>query len=89
MTSSKKLKSVPPMDDAQLSAFWEKHEPEEFEGWEIDGLDFKRPTKKLIQLRLDPRDVRIIDRESKRSGIDRAQLIRSWVKEKIRQVEKS
>jgi hypothetical protein len=32
--------------------------------------------------------VRIIDRESKRSGIDRAQLIRSWVKEKIRQVEK-
>ena len=89
MISSKKLKSVPPMDDDQLSAFWEKHEPEEFEGWETGDLDFKRPSKKLIQLRLDPRDVRIIDRESKRSGIDRAQLIRSWVKEKIRQVGKS
>lgn len=50
-------------------------------------LDFKRPPKKLIQLRLDPKDVRIIDRESKRSGIDRAQLIRSWVKEKIRHME--
>jgi hypothetical protein len=88
MVSSKKLKSVPPMDDDQLAAFWEKHEPEAFEGWEKGSLDFKRPSKKLIQLRLDPRDVRIIDRESKRSGIDRAQLIRSWVKEKIRQVEK-
>ena len=46
-------------------------------------VKFTRPPKKLIQLRLDPRDVRIIDRESKRSGIDRAQLVRSWVKEKI------
>ena len=46
-------------------------------------MKFTRPPKKLIQLRLDPRDVRIIDRESKRSGIDRAQLVRSWVKEKI------
>ena len=40
------------------------------------------PPKKLIQLRLDPNDVRYIDRESKRTGIDRAQLVRSWVKEK-------
>jgi hypothetical protein len=57
------------------------------EGWEKGDLDFRRPPKKLIQLRLDPKDVRIIDRESKRSVIDRAQLIRSWVKEKIRHME--
>jgi hypothetical protein len=49
-------------------------------------LKFKRPPKKLVQLRLEPRDIRIIDRESKRSGIDRAQLVRSWVKEKIRRI---
>jgi len=89
MNSRKKLSDVPPMNDDQLAGFWEKHEPEEFDGWEEGNLDFKRPPKKLIQLRLDPRDVRIIDRESKRSGIDRAQLIRSWVKEKISQMEKS
>jgi len=89
MSSAKKLSGVPPMDDDHLAVFWEKHEPEEFEGWENGDLDFKRPPKKLIQLRLDPKDVRIIDRESKRSGIDRSQLIRSWVKEKIRQMEGS
>jgi hypothetical protein len=88
MSSSKKLSDVPPMNDDQLAAFWEKHEPEEFEGWEKGNLDFKRLPKKLIQLRLDPKDVRIIDRESKRSGIDRSQLIRSWVKEKIRKMER-
>lgn len=89
MKSSKKLSAIPPMDDDQMAGFWEKHEPEEFEGWQEGNLDFKRPPKKLIQLRLDPKDVRIIDRESKRSGIDRAQLIRSWVKEKINQMVES
>ena len=89
MASRKKLSNVPPMDDDRLTQFWDNHEPEEFEGWEKGDLDFKRPPKKLIQLRLDPKDVRVIDRESKRSGIDRSQLIRSWVKEKIRQMEGS
>jgi len=86
-SSKKKLSDLPPMSDDQLADFWEKHEPEELEGWKKGDLDFRRPPKKLIQLRLDPKDVRIIDRESKRSGIDRAQLIRSWVKEKIRHME--
>jgi len=84
MVKSKKLSDVPVMNDKELSGFWENHEPEDFEGWNEVDLRFTRPPKKLIQLRLDPRDVRIIDRESKRSGIDRAQLVRSWVKEKIR-----
>ncbi|NVM22932.1 MAG: hypothetical protein HWN68_14275 [Desulfobacterales bacterium] len=60
------------MNDKELEAFWEKNEPEDFEGWQEGTLKFVRPPKKLIQLRLDPGDVRIIGRESKRSGIDRA-----------------
>ena len=76
------------MNDEELADFWEKHEPEAFNDWEEGGLEFKRPPKKLIQRRLDPRDVRVIDRESKQSGIDRAQLFRSWVKERINQLEK-
>jgi hypothetical protein len=81
-----KLKNVTKLSsksDQELEKFWEKHEPEDFEGWQKGNLNFKRPAKKLIQLRLDPGDVRVIDRESKRTGIDRAQLVRSWVKEKI------
>ena len=88
MKPSKKVLDVPPMNDEKLEKFWDKNEPEDFEGWQEGTLKFTRPPKKLIQLRLDPRDIRIIDRESKHSGIDRAQLVRSWVKEKIRHIEK-
>ncbi len=84
MSNSKKVSDLPAMNDDDLARFWESREPEDFEGWQDGEIKFTRPRKKLIQLRLDPRDVRIIDRESKRSGIDRAQLVRSWVKEKIR-----
>ena len=88
MKPSKKLSDIPAMNDEELEDFWEKNQPEDFKGWQEGTLRFTRPPKKLIQLRLDPRDVRIIDRESKRSGIDRAQLVRSWVKEKISHIEK-
>jgi len=88
MKPSKRLSDIPPMNDEDLENFWEKNQPEDFEGWQEGTLRFTRPPKKLIQLRLDRRDVRIIDRESKRSGIDRAQLVRSWVREKISYIEK-
>jgi len=88
MTKAKKLSEVPILDDEALGDFWEKHEPEDFGDWEEGSLDFRRPLKKLIQLRLDPGDVRIIDRESRQTGIERAQLVRSWVKEKINLLEK-
>ena len=89
MKKTKKVSDIPPMNDENLEKFWGGHEPEDFEGWEEGTLKFTRPPKKLIQLRLEPRDIRIIDRESKLSGIDRAQLVRSWVKERIRQIVKA
>jgi len=88
MKPTKKVSNISPMADEELEEFWEKNEPEDFEGWQEGDIKFIRPPKKLIQLRLDPKDVRIIDRASKNSGIDRAQLVRSWVKEKIRHIEK-
>ncbi len=86
MSNVNKVGDIPTMDDENLAEFWESREPEDFEGWQDGEIRFARPKKKLNQLRLDPRDVRIIDRESRRSGIDRAQLVRSWVKEKIRHI---
>jgi hypothetical protein len=82
----KKISDIPQMDDKSLEKFWDNNQPEDFDGWEEVPLKFKRPPKKLVQLRLEPGDVRIIDRESKKTGIDRAQLVRAWVKEKIREL---
>jgi len=73
MTSKiKKISDIPRMDDDALEKFWENNQPEDFQGWDETPITFKRPSKKLIQLRLDPGDVRIIDLESKKTGIDRA-----------------
>ncbi len=85
--ASKDVSEIPPMNDEELDRFWEAHGPEDFEGWTEGGLNFTRPAKRLIQLRLDPKDIRVIDRESRLSGIDGAQLVRSWVKEKIRHLQ--
>ena len=43
MKTSKKVSNIPPMDDEDLAKFWEKHEPEDFEGWGKGDLDFRRP----------------------------------------------
>lgn len=88
MEKKEQLSNLPILNDEDLANFWEKNEPEDFEGWQEGNIKFTRLPKKLIQLRLDPRDVRIIDRESKRSGIDRAQLVRSWVRDRIRELGK-
>jgi len=86
VSKKKKISDVLQMDDKSLEKFWDDNQPEDFDGWEEMSLIFKRPPKKLVQLRLEPGDVRIIDRESKKTGIDRAQLVRAWVKEKIREL---
>ena len=88
MAKLKTVSNISSKSDEELEKFWDEHEPEDFEGWQEGNLNFKRRPKKLIQLRLDPADVRVIDRESKRTGIDRAQLVRSWVKEKIGHLDK-
>ena len=75
--------------DAQREAFWEKHQPEEFSGWNKTSIQFVRAPRKLIQVRLDPADARALDREANRTGIDRSQLVRAWVKEKLRKVGKA
>jgi len=77
MTKEKKLSEVPILDDEALGDFWEKNEPEEFGDWGEGSLDFRRPLKKLIQSRLAPGDVRIIDLENYRSSRPAIQIVMS------------
>ena len=77
------------LTDIRLEAFWERHQPEEFSGWQGTGIQFVRAPRKLIQVRLDPADARALDREANRTGIDRSQLVRAWVKERLRKVDKA
>jgi hypothetical protein len=75
--------------DAQRERFWEKHQPEEFADWAPVDIRFVRAPKKLVQVRLDPADARQLDREAQRTGIDRSQLVRAWVKERLRKLARA
>lgn len=87
MTDSDKLSEIFCMEDEELEKFWDQNEPEDFEGWQEGKLRFTRPSRKSVRLLLDPGDVRRIDREVHRTGIERDQLIRSWVREKLIHIE--
>ena len=82
--AKKDLSAIPSMEDEDLDLFRDAHNPEGSDGWTDGELKFVRPAEQLIQQRLEPRDIREIDRESRRSGIDRAQLVHSRAKGKIR-----
>ncbi len=86
-TDSDKLSEIFRMGDEDLERFWEQNEPEDFEGWQEGMIRFTRPPGKSVRLQLDPGDIRRIDRESRRTGIDMEQLIRSWVREKLMHIE--
>lgn len=86
MRGKPKLPDLSRWTDAQREAFWEKHQPEEFSGWKGTTIQFVRAPRKLIQVRLDPADARALDRVASRTGIDRSQLVRAWVREKLRKV---
>lgn len=45
-TEPKKLSEIPELEDQELERFWEKYEPEDFEGWKESDLKFQRPTQK-------------------------------------------
>jgi hypothetical protein len=87
--SGKKLPESSKWTEAQLEAFWEKHQPEEFSRWGSSNLQFVRAPRTLILVRPDPGEARALDSEASQTGIDRSQLVRSWVKERLRKLAKA
>ena len=85
----RKLPESSKWTEAQIETFWERCQPEDFSGWSKSDLQFVRAPRKLIQVRLDPGDARALDSEASRTGIDRSQLVRSWVKERLRKLAKA
>ena len=45
-TEPKKLSQIPEFEDQELEKFWEKHEPEDFEGWKENDFKFQCPAQK-------------------------------------------
>lgn len=80
------MKAKLPRTDSidELAAFWDAHALTDFESEleEVTEPVFERPGAPVV-LRLDPAEEQVVERLARDKGIDRSELVRGWVREKI------
>jgi len=72
--------------EKEEALFWEKHDLTEFEK-ELKPVkvEFPKPTKKLISLRLSPEQISSLKYVASKKSIGYLTLIRMWLSEKLNQ----
>lgn len=79
------MKKIPKFKtDEEAARFWETHS---FEEYSKDAKDaeirfIKRP-KKTVALRLDPDDIKSVERIAERKGLSYTSLLRMWIKDHL------
>lgn len=79
------MKKIPKFKtDEESARFWETHS---FEDYSKDTKDaemrfIKRP-KKTVALRLDPDDIKSVEKIAERKGLSYTSLLRMWIKENL------
>jgi len=71
-------------NDEETARFWETHG---FEDYSKDTGDaeirfIKRP-KKTVALRLDPEDIKSVEKIAERKGLSYTSLLRMWIKDHL------
>lgn len=71
--------------DKDVAEFWDTHSLTDFdEDLELaDDVEFVRPQKQIISLRLDRQDIKKLKAVARKKGIGHSTLARMWVKEKL------
>ena len=79
------MKKIPKFKaDEEAARFWETHR---FEDYSKDAKDaeirfIKRP-KKTVALRLDPDDIKSVEKIAERKGLSYTSLLRMWIKDSL------
>ncbi|MEN6336837.1 MAG: CopG family antitoxin [Phycisphaerales bacterium] len=78
---------IPKTDSIEeLSRFWDTHDLTDFEGEleEVEEPVFGRDDQDIVRIRLLPEQAQAVRRIARAKGMDEAELVREWVKEKLR-----
>lgn len=71
-------------NDEEAARFWETHS---FEDYHRDtkeaGIRFIKKPKKAIAIRLDPNDIKTIEKIAEFKGLSYTSLLRMWIKEHL------
>ncbi len=77
------MKRIPKLrTDEEAAKFWEAHS---FEDYHKDTKEaeirFVKKPKKTIAIRLDPEDIKSVEKIAERKGLSYTSLLRMWIKE--------
>jgi hypothetical protein len=83
-----KAQKIPHIDSIdELARFWDKHDLTEF-GAELEEVKepiFERKTGTFVRIRLQPQEMRAVQRLANARGVEQAAMLREWVREKLRE----
>lgn len=79
------MKKIPEFkSDEEAARFWETHSFEDYIGDTRPGeISFIKRPKKAVTIRLDPDDVKKVEKIAAKKGLNYTTLIRMWVKEHL------
>ena len=84
------MKKIPKFKtDHEAAIFWETHSFEDYHGDTREAeIRFTKRPKKTIALRLDPDDIRSVEKIAERKGLSYTSLLRMWIKEHLEKEER-
>ncbi len=79
------MKRIPKFKtDEEAAKFWETHSFEDYyQDTKETQIRFVRKPKKTVAVRLDPDDIRSVERIAERKGLSYTSLLRMWIKEHL------
>jgi len=78
---------IPQTDSIQeLAEFWDTHDLTDFEDQLEEVIEPVFERKTVLPIHLQPSEVEVVTQIARSRGIDRTDLIREWVLERIRTV---
>lgn len=79
------MKKIPKFKtDVEAARFWDTHSFEDYyrDTKEAEIRFVKRP-KKTVAIRLDPEDIKSVEKIAERKGLSYTSLLRMWIKENL------
>ena len=83
------MSRIPQTDSVtQLARFWDTHDLTEFDDEleEVTTSVFQRESEDVLHVALDPSEAAALHRVAESRGVEDADLVREWLREKLRAV---
>jgi predicted DNA binding CopG/RHH family protein len=83
------MKRIPKFKtDEEAARFWESHRFQDYyKDTKEAGLKFVKRAKKTVAVRLDPDDIKSVEKIAERKGLSYTSLLRMWIKEHLNKEE--